>query len=82
LEEVKHLKKAKAFFSGICKKIKQKSLEKNKIIWSEEMAREISTWHNLFQKLHGDDEQNEKYNVFVYDTILYPPGSSDHFRLK
>ena len=57
-------------------------MEKNEILWREETVREISLLHNLFQKLYGDDKQNEEYNVFVYDTILYPPGSSPHAKLN
>lgn len=32
----------------------------------------------MLVEVNNDDK---KFNVFVYDTILYPPGFSDHPRL-
>jgi hypothetical protein len=79
LEEVKKLKRLKSFFSAIFKKINQKSLEEFERMLKNE--REIYLLKRLHEELK-EDNKNNNYNVFVYDTILYPPGSSPHYRFN
>jgi len=38
---------------------------------------ELNKYKERFAELH-QNKRNQKYNVFVYDTILYPPDSTSY----
>ncbi len=59
--------------------MKQKHLEKIEMMWKRE--KDIYLLKNPFHELKGVHKSND-YNVFVYDTILYPPDSSSHHRFN
>lgn len=71
------MKKLKSYLSGVYNYFKTKSLEEVEEIFEKARKKELIKWKKRFAELYGD-KQNQKYNVFVYETILYPPNSSAH----
>jgi len=73
------MKRLKSILSAFYEKMKQKHWEKIERMWNNE--KDMYCMKKLYQELK-DDTKNNNYNVFVYDTILYPPGSSSHHRFN
>ena len=71
---MKRLKELKSYFSGAYSFLKTILSEDIEKILEEEREREICLLKETYAKFYN--KQNQKYNVFVYDTILYPPDST------
>jgi hypothetical protein len=72
---VEKLKKLKTYFSDGYNFLKTLFLEDTEKILEEAREREICLLKERFAELY-QNKQNQKYNVLVYDTILYPPDST------
>jgi len=76
---VKGLKKLKAFLLKIYEYLQTKSVEDFEKTFEEISKRELLKYKEMLVEVNGDEQ---KFNVFVYDTILYPPSSSNQPRFK
>jgi hypothetical protein len=74
---VEKLKKLKSYFSDGYNFLKTLFLEDTEKILEKAREREICLLKERFAELH-QNKRNQKYNVFVYDTILYPPDSTSY----
>jgi predicted nucleic acid-binding OB-fold protein len=75
LEEMRLFKNLKSKVKSAYKHILEKSFEDAEKILEEERKRQICLLKKLFAEIQ-EDTKNQTYNVFVYDTIFYPPDST------
>ena len=74
---MKIVKNLKSFFLDVYNYFKTKAFEDIERAFEEERKKEFQKWKKRYAELYRN-KQNQKYNVFVYDTVFYPPDSPFH----
>lgn len=74
---MKKFRQVKSFFLGIYKYLKTKAFEENEKAFEKERKKVFQKLRKRYAELYA---YNQKYNVFIYDTVFYPPDSTFPFR--
>ena len=69
---MKKLRQLKSFFIDFYKYLKTKAFEGSEKAFEEERKKVFKKLRKRYAEIHS---YNQKYNVFVYDTVFYPPDS-------